>query len=570
METAHQGYGAVRRMADGGLVSTLKNKLFGPPETMTQKFARQDAERAAKAPPPPVVKPAPAPPPAANTISGYAAGTAMKEREKAAGLAKGGAIKGKGTGTSDEVPIMASNGEFMIKAKAVQKIGIPALEALNAIADGKSAKPAMQKGKYMHGGAILKMATGGLVEDERRRALVAQIPTDGSAAPVGGERVEGSELSRNVGNTLNAVGGATGVGVLPRAAGAISTLATRAANAVGTTTGAAAVGRSGAALGPIAIAPATASPAPLPATATVSAGVAPTAPASSATEILSAAPNAITRTGNSYTGAPNIAGNVSVQNPDGTARQPSGVITAQNNQAAAGLSARYTGSPAQQGLGAIRGGGQVSSIDTSAGYAQDLKDLARIDVAKATQNAGLKDQATFAQNQALTERYLRGNRAAGAILRNNAQADLATRGQDLQAGQQGAIQRLAQQKFGVDAAGAALDQQEKSALVKAQAAFINAKTPAEQSAAETTLRTLQGKYEKAAPPEQYAFAPGGQTVDPATGLAVTQPGVIFNKQTGEVKQQGAAKPGAITKQQYDALPKGAKYTHPDGTTRTKG
>jgi hypothetical protein len=34
-----------------------------------------------------------------------------------------------------------------------------------------------------------------------------------------------------------------------------------------------------------------------------------------------------------------------------------------------------------------------------------------------------------------------------------------------------------------------------------------------------------------------------------------------------MQQQGG---GATTKAQYDALPKGATYTAPDGTTRVKG
>lgn len=566
METAHQGYGAVRRMADGGLVGILKNKLFGPPETMTEKFARQDAARAAKAPSPPAS--APVTPPPANTISGYAAGTAMKEREKAAGMAKGGAIKGEGTGTSDDVPIMASNGEFMIKAKAVQKIGVPALEALNAIADGKGAKPAKKSDGYKHGGAIRKMATGGLVEDEKSRAArIAQIPAGGYAPAPDGQN--SSELGRNVSNTLNAFGGvATGVSALPRAAGAISTLATRGANAAGATAGAGVLAQAGNAVGQIVpqTTPAMAQPVVAPSPPSVS-----RQPLQGASDVMAApVTNAVTRTGNSYSGPANITGDIVIQNPDGSARKPGGVITAQNNQAAENMSARYTGSVPQQGLGAIRGGGTVSSVDTSAGYAQDLRDLARIDAAKAEQNAGLQNQAQFAQNQVLEQRFMRGNRAAGAILKNNAQTELAQRGQDLQAGQQGAAQKLAQQKFGIDAAGAELDQQGKASLLKAQTAVTSAKTPEQRAAAEDTLRTLQGKYEKGAPPEQYAFAPGGQTVDPATGQAVTQPGVIFNKQTGEVKQQGAAKPGAITKAQYDALPKGAKYTHPDGTTRTKG
>ena len=45
-------------------------------------------------------------------------------RKSAKNCAVGGPIKGKGTGTSDQVPIMASNGEFMIKAKAVKAIGL--------------------------------------------------------------------------------------------------------------------------------------------------------------------------------------------------------------------------------------------------------------------------------------------------------------------------------------------------------------------------------------------------------------------------------------------------------------
>lgn len=570
METAHQGYGAIRRMAEGGLIGTLKNKLFGPPETMTEKFARQDAERAAKTKP---AEPKPTPAPPANTISGYAAGTAMKEREKAAGMKKGGAIKGKGTGTSDDVPIMASNGEFILKAKAVQKIGLPTLEALNAIADGEGDKPAKKvldtakqqvseagytipNSKYMHGGAIRKMATGGLVEDERRHALVAQIPAGGTA-PAGGERVEGTDLSRNVGNTLSAIPGAS------PALGAIRTMANTASAAraaspaigsVGQAVGQYAVPAVGAAALGVASQPATGQSeavprpiaSPLPTAGPLASAIAPTSPAVAS---MSAQPgNAVTRTGNSYTGAPNITGDISIQNPDGSARKQGGVITAQNNQAAENMSARYTGSAPQQ-VGAIRGGGTVSSVDTSAGYAQDLRDLARIDAAKAEQAAGLQQQARFAQDQVLQQRFLGGNGAAGALLRRNAQNDqaraqndLTKRGQDQQAGQQGATQRLAQQKFDVDAAGAKLDQQGKSAMLKAQEAVTSAKTPAERVAAEDTLKTLSLKFDKGAPPEQYAFAPGGQTVDPATGVAVTQPGVIFNKQTGEIKQQGAAKP----------------------------
>lgn len=47
------------------------------------------------------------------------------------GFATGGHITGKGTGTSDDIPIMASNGEFMMKASAVSKLGLSALNYMN-------------------------------------------------------------------------------------------------------------------------------------------------------------------------------------------------------------------------------------------------------------------------------------------------------------------------------------------------------------------------------------------------------------------------------------------------------
>ena len=47
------------------------------------------------------------------------------------GFATGGPITGKGTGTSDDIPIMASNGEFMMRQYAASKIGLVALNYMN-------------------------------------------------------------------------------------------------------------------------------------------------------------------------------------------------------------------------------------------------------------------------------------------------------------------------------------------------------------------------------------------------------------------------------------------------------
>jgi hypothetical protein len=50
----------------------------------------------------------------------------------AQGYATGGPISGPGTGTSDSVPIWASNGEFMMKARAVAKYGRSFMDSINS------------------------------------------------------------------------------------------------------------------------------------------------------------------------------------------------------------------------------------------------------------------------------------------------------------------------------------------------------------------------------------------------------------------------------------------------------
>lgn len=62
------------------------------------------------------------------------------------GLATGGYITGPGTGTSDSIPAMLSNGEYVIRSEAVDRIGVGTLNAMNA-------------------GAVPHFAEGGSVDD---------------------------------------------------------------------------------------------------------------------------------------------------------------------------------------------------------------------------------------------------------------------------------------------------------------------------------------------------------------------------------------------------------------------
>ena len=51
---------------------------------------------------------------------------------KPKGSATGGLVTGPGTGTSDSIPMMLSNGEYVLRSSAVDRIGVGALDALNA------------------------------------------------------------------------------------------------------------------------------------------------------------------------------------------------------------------------------------------------------------------------------------------------------------------------------------------------------------------------------------------------------------------------------------------------------
>jgi TP901 family phage tail tape measure protein len=70
------------------------------------------------------------------------------------GMATGGYVRGPGTGTSDSIDTRLSNGEYVIKASSVRKVGVGYLDALN----GGHAKMHSGNG-YAQGGAV-KAPTG--------------------------------------------------------------------------------------------------------------------------------------------------------------------------------------------------------------------------------------------------------------------------------------------------------------------------------------------------------------------------------------------------------------------------
>lgn len=90
--------------------------------------------------------------------------------------ANGGVVYGAGTGTSDSIPAMLSNGEYVMTAAAVQRIGVNMLDRLNygnSIAG--SEKPASNTG-----GDLLVNAVNGLRND--MRALNDRLVASGCAS----------------------------------------------------------------------------------------------------------------------------------------------------------------------------------------------------------------------------------------------------------------------------------------------------------------------------------------------------------------------------------------------------
>jgi hypothetical protein len=84
----------------------------------------------------------------------------------------GGRVSGPGTGTSDSIPAMLSNGEYVIRASAVQAIGTPMLDSINRMAMGGLATtyniPTKSLGVspmmgYNKGGSVHNYEVGGLV-----------------------------------------------------------------------------------------------------------------------------------------------------------------------------------------------------------------------------------------------------------------------------------------------------------------------------------------------------------------------------------------------------------------------
>lgn len=103
----------------------------------------------------------------------------MKNFRAAHGRATGGPVVGPGSGTSDDVPIMASNGEFVVRAAAVRKYGQRFMDAVNS--------GGLELPKFARGGSV-KAARA--AEKEARRGMVGDLTISRFGQMAGYQRPE--------------------------------------------------------------------------------------------------------------------------------------------------------------------------------------------------------------------------------------------------------------------------------------------------------------------------------------------------------------------------------------------
>jgi len=449
---------------------------------------------------------------------------------------KGGAVPG--TGKGDKVPAKYEPGEFVVSnAMLAAQPGLrEQLQQLRATVLAKQGMTPEQADAKAVAGDEIK-AEVGYLQDEELQKRVAQIPTNGYGASPVGEKVEGSDFSRNVGNTLMAVPG------ISPALGAVSTMARavpyvgKAIPYIGAGTGALAskaapyavpatgLGVLQSASSPSTVQPNPAAPQPNgvanPAKPVVPQQGAPNDQAAKdITPMLDNAlrtgaefdktvmkPNDIYKTvgknGNPiYSGYGDGTGTAGrMVDGMGAVRPTGGVISAQNNAAAARLAERYGQAPINDSQERLTGGGALSVVpgmsketiaktltnpDGSQWTAQDNAVMA------ANIRDGVNPYRGTSRQAAMDEEAnapKRGDFGYNNYMRNK----IAMRGQDIQAGATREANKMAKDKFGLEAIGLGFDNKQKQKLSDAIDAYDNAKTPEEQKAALQRVNALRGK-----------------------------------------------------------------------------
>ncbi|HGL5075195.1 TPA: tape measure protein [Burkholderia multivorans] len=121
------------------------------------------------------------------------------------GFATGGYVTGPGTSTSDSIPVRLSHGEYVVNARAVSRLGVSFLNAINGLSAGPR-----------HSAGRLAFAAGGLVPDTQvqpaqdQNIRIVNVTDPAMAADYlnssAGERVVMNLIQRNAASVRNILG----------------------------------------------------------------------------------------------------------------------------------------------------------------------------------------------------------------------------------------------------------------------------------------------------------------------------------------------------------------------------
>ena len=123
------------------------------------------------------------------------------------GNRSGGRVVGRGDGTVDSVDAIYAPGEYVLPTDTAQAIGYDKLDAIKSATHTPVAEQRRS--------ARARMADGGALTDEDRRQMVQKIPTTGYPAAPPDDGRSNTDLSRNVQNAGNALGGMGVVASIP-------------------------------------------------------------------------------------------------------------------------------------------------------------------------------------------------------------------------------------------------------------------------------------------------------------------------------------------------------------------
>ena len=119
-----------------------------------------------------------------------------------AAFASGGYISGPGSGTSDSIPAMLSNGEYVVRASAVERLGVPFLDRLNY-----GAAPGFASGGYVSLADASITVPEFRAEPERIDLAALSVPAKLLKALVAGHtgerRGEAAEMEVNIYGDIN-------------------------------------------------------------------------------------------------------------------------------------------------------------------------------------------------------------------------------------------------------------------------------------------------------------------------------------------------------------------------------